>query len=150
MCNKEDVTTDHLQPGDSQSPGSLPKSGYQDCVGYFYSHARARLLFFVFRRPSHGDIDGHFRVIAVPGVGTTAPQDWLDNTGRPWLRDFPLSTAAGLVVCSFNHGLRPSDEFSWEVLLDHGGRLLTAITRFLEGDGVFTPESHPLNRGLTY
>ena len=65
-----------------------------------------------------------------------APADWRDKDGRSWLSAIPSTTAPGLAVFAYEHGMKADDSFSWQTLLNKGADLLASLLCWIEGKKV--------------
>ncbi|KAL8305078.1 hypothetical protein RB598_003018 [Gaeumannomyces tritici] len=75
-------------------------------------------------------------IIAVPGVGTPPPDEWLSEQTsagerRLWFESIPGGVAPGIGVYGYHHGIDASG-LSWHDLLEHGGRFVTALQQIIE------------------
>ena len=71
------------------------------------------------------------RIITVGGIGTPPPETWSSSSNnhepaKLWLDCLPQSVTPGIGVYGYSHGISAL-ELSWQALLDHGSRLMSAL-----------------------
>jgi hypothetical protein len=67
--------------------------------------------------------------VAVPGIGTKPPDEWINETGKPWLAKID---APGIGVFSYDHAISKSNEHIWQDLLDRGESLLMSLMKLVQ------------------
>lgn len=82
---------------------------------------------YVTRTPYQSASAEIFRLVAVPGINTLRPEDWVDSKGTSWLRVILSQSASERVLYTFDHAIGDSEAFSWQSLLDKGNDLLTCL-----------------------
>ncbi|KAF2108477.1 hypothetical protein BDV96DRAFT_652728 [Lophiotrema nucula] len=68
-------------------------------------------------------------LVAVPGVGTKPPEEWIDQNGNVWLTGVK---APGIGLYSYEHELSKSATSIWQDLLDHGQKILKALISLID------------------
>lgn len=71
----------------------------------------------------------YYSVVAVPGIGTKLPDEWINEVGNPWLAAID---APGIGVFSYDHAINKSNEDMWQDLLDHGESLLMSLVKLVQ------------------
>lgn len=65
----------------------------------------------------------------MPGIGTPPLEKWSNGDGGIWLTAIPPTSAPDIAVYSFEHGIRPDEDFSWQTLFDQGAELLDGLIK---------------------
>jgi hypothetical protein len=56
-------------------------------------------------------------------------EKWSNGDGGIWLTSIPPTSAPDIAVYSFEHGIRPDEDFSWQSLFDQGAELLDVLIK---------------------
>jgi hypothetical protein len=78
--------------------------------------------------------------VVVPGIFTQPLQHWHDANGEIWVRKIPSDIAPGTTVLAFQHGITPTDAFSWQGLLAQGDDFLMSLLQLKEDEKVYSAE----------
>lgn len=92
------------------------------------------------------------RLVAVPGISTLGPEDWIDSNNRSWLRTILAQSASDRALYAFDYTLPASETFSWQSLLDQGDDLLTCLLEPAEVENVSYSKDGPQikDEGMKY